>query len=353
MNERTLPHPVSKPPREIMPAARGTRMVVTGVIACALCAVLLVASNFVLAKYSSNAGHALISAKWELLESQERPVDVLVLGDSSANQGIDTEYLMAASGMSALNVATTAATGALNDLLMLERYIDRVGVPTCAIIGHAYDLWRRPLEYSLVKQIPVSDTLLRQRMKALGYGIDSRLRLFLARYLRAYNENESIKELLLYPWEARETAAFEKLNERFDVKPSGFYADRVASPTGVADDTRRHLDSMRAGPYVPAHENEQALKAIVDLAEKHEFRLYLANSALYSGLYGDEEFRAYLVDVNGFIADTISRSAYVTHLFAEPVLFDDDELESVDHLIATAARKFTRVLMREIDCGAP
>ena len=42
-------------------------------------------------EYSINAGLKVVNNKWDLLLSVEQPVDVLILGDSAANQAIVAE----------------------------------------------------------------------------------------------------------------------------------------------------------------------------------------------------------------------------------------------------------------------
>ena len=90
---------------------------------------------------------------------------------------------------------------------------------------------------------------------------------------------------------------------------------------------------------------------MVRLAETHRFRLYLANSPLYEGVYEDRPFKQYLADVNAFLSDAADHSNYVTHLFSTPITYEDHEMQSVDHLVATAAEYFTQTLIDYMNCG--
>ena len=109
--------------REILPDGSSATLVRTLVLGLIFLLVLLLASNFLLSRFSTNVGYTWIRMKWELLLDLDRPVDILVLGDSSMNQGLDTDYIAATEQVSALNLATNGALISVNDVWMLERYL--------------------------------------------------------------------------------------------------------------------------------------------------------------------------------------------------------------------------------------
>lgn len=333
-----------QPSREAMPAGNSKVIAMTVVIGLVIVAALMAASHYVLERYSPNTGYRLVRAKWELLLSQNSPVDVLVLGDSSANQGIDTEYLTATTNLTALNLSTVGTAIAVNDYWMLEEYLDRIGSPTCVVVGHTYDLWYRPINYSLVAQIPIDTRSIRNRLIELSSNNTAQLKFLLAKYFRAYSENISMKELLMYPWTAQETSPIV-------LADSGFYATHDARPDDVYNDASGHLERVRTSMFVPSNENRYALMRMVRLAEKYRFRLYLANGPLYEGIYEDRFFKRYLADVNTFISDAANQSGYVTHLFSTPVTYKDDEMQLIDHLVAKAAEHYTQKLIENMNCA--
>ena len=79
---------------------------------------------------------------------------MLILGDSSAAQGVDPEFWTNASGESAINLATIGDATVVNDAWMLETYLERFGRPNKVVIVHAYDIWHRELKQNVVVQIP-------------------------------------------------------------------------------------------------------------------------------------------------------------------------------------------------------
>jgi hypothetical protein len=56
--------------------------------------------------YTTNRGYWLVRQKWDILQGLEAPVEWLILGDSSGNQGLVPERLREKLGGAAINVCT-------------------------------------------------------------------------------------------------------------------------------------------------------------------------------------------------------------------------------------------------------
>src|SRR4249920_755258 len=65
-----------------------------------------VLAGLVLQRWSPNLGYAVAKKKWEILLTLHGPVDWLILGDSTANQGVDPRVLATHLGGRALNLGT-------------------------------------------------------------------------------------------------------------------------------------------------------------------------------------------------------------------------------------------------------
>src|SRR5438128_2449200 len=128
-------------PVEIAGPSTARRLIGTIGGVLALVALANTAALFVLSRHPVNHGYKVIGAKWELLREQERPVDWLVLGDSSGNQGVVPAVLSERLGGSSLNLCTVGDLLAVNDAWMLETYIGTVGAPRKVLMVHAYDIW--------------------------------------------------------------------------------------------------------------------------------------------------------------------------------------------------------------------
>ena len=337
-----------QPSREVMPTGSVDRVSMTLLIGIAVFAILMFVSHVTLDYYSGNAGYRLVRDKWELLLSQESPVDILVLGDSSANQGIDTDFIARATGLTALNLATVANALVVNDYWMLQEYIDRVGLPECVVVVHASDVWYRAVNYSIVAQIPIKSSSIRERLHDLEsrnvLEVRAQRNFLIARYFKAYSENLSMKRLLMQPWTAWSQSPLNLSN-------SGFHASFEANPELVVRDAANLLKVVQSGSFEPSGENKYSLERMVSMAGEQGFHLYLANSPLYRGISDDEEYKGYLMDVNTFISDATYQHDNVTQLFVKQITYGADEMQYADHIIASAAEHFTRQVIDRIECG--
>ena len=78
-------------------------------------------------------GESIVQSKLDFVYGGRNHVDLLIVGDSSGLMGVDTLRLQSATGMSAYNLCTVGFLGIDGHRYMLERYIDRHGIPDCVI----------------------------------------------------------------------------------------------------------------------------------------------------------------------------------------------------------------------------
>ena len=114
------------------------------------------AAKLYLKENTTNRGYWLINKKWELLFKQKEPVDWLILGDSSCNQGVVPTIVNERLNTSSINLCTIGDMLSLDNSWMLEKYIQRVGVPKNILIVHVYDAWGRGINRPVFAQIPLN-----------------------------------------------------------------------------------------------------------------------------------------------------------------------------------------------------
>ncbi len=281
--------------------------------------------------------------KWELLLDLDRPVDILVLGDSSMNQGLDTDYIAETEQVSALNLATNGALISVNDVWMLERYLKDFGSPACVVVGHTFDIWQSNLSYPSVAQIPIGLQPMLAAVSELPGDDKDVLKLVVAKYFRAYSENKSLRQILMHPLST-------DLSEEFQLSDSGFFAASQASPENVRKVSRRALTKIASRPFAPSQANKYSLERLVQLADEHGFRLYLVNGPIFHGLYAEPQVKEYLEGVNRFLSSYADKSEQVELIFAQPLTFGATEMQNPDHLVREAARRYTKALYENVDC---
>src|SRR5262245_5791244 len=124
--------------------------------AIAVVAILNVAAMGILGAWSTNIGYRLVQEKWDLLMRQRSPVEWLVLGDSSCNQGVVPAVLDEELRTTSLNLCTIGDMMLVGDAWMLRSYLQRVGVPRHVVMVHVYDIWGRgSMRGELLAKVPL------------------------------------------------------------------------------------------------------------------------------------------------------------------------------------------------------
>ena len=309
---------------------------------------LVLLCNFVVAPRLLVGGRNLagwiIGHKWRLLMGMEQPVDDLVLGDSSCNQGVNPVTLANALGdRSAVNLCTIGDMLALNDAWMLQEYVERFGAPRRVIIVHVYDIWSRSFNLDRVGSIPVGITTLR-RLKPEVRLKRWQLRAYLeSRYFPLYSSNVSL-QTRLRPGDPR----IRQTPGPRRVDSLGFLADTVAYPDSVELDVQGHLKFLTEETFKLSADNRRSLERISALAKEHGFEVYLASAPLNRGLAEAESFRKYFRQVQQSLAGVAGEGSRMHLIFDPPMTFPASEMQNADHLVLEAANRYSEALAARI-----
>ena len=310
---------------------------------------MLVILNFFalwyLGNYSTNYGYWTLHQKWSLLAKMEAPVDWLILGDSSCNQGVSPAIIAEQMGGSAINLCTIGNVTVLNDLWMLEEYIQRFGPPKAVVVVHVYDIWSRGLSPVILGQIPrpwgfwnehtLGTTLLENP--------DIRSDLFLEHYVPLLSQRISLTTIL-------RSVVFGKLTpfeSQWHMEDNGFLIDEQARPEIAKQDGQDHMEFVRENDPFISSINQTALNELKEIAEVYQLPIYLVNSPLYEGLFADEVFQAYLGQLRAQIDAVVGQSETI-HLIPEVKTFPASQLQTADHVTLPGAQAYTEWLIQRI-----
>ncbi len=136
------------------------------------------AAKLYLKENTTNRAYWLINEKWELLLNQKKPVDWLILGDSSCNQGVVPSIVDEKLNVNSINLCTIGDMLTLDDAWMLEKYIQRFGVPKNVLIVHVHDAWSREVNRSLLAKIPLNWGYWQQLEPRVDLGLKDTAQLF-------------------------------------------------------------------------------------------------------------------------------------------------------------------------------
>ena len=299
-------------------------------------------ANLYLKNFPQNRGYWLIQQKWSLLKGLKQPVDWLVLGDSSCNQGVIPEVLEAEFSAKAINLCTIGDSLVLNDAWMLSKYIKEHGAPKNVLIVHVYDIWQREILWSVTSQTPLKWGYWNNLEPKIDISLQQQKDIFLNRYVPLYSQNTSLQKII------RDSDRLFQ-DRGYELTATGFMPVPEANSWNVENDAQGHIRSTTEREnYSLSATNQNSMDAIIKLAEEHNINVYLANSPLYAELYQNPNFRAYYDRVQNELEQISNTSPKVQRILTTPMTFTKEEMENVDHVITTAAESYTKQLAKEI-----
>ena len=329
-------------PQEVLPHSTKLMQIILSLICPWLIFALAnVGANLYLKNFPENRGYWLIQQKWSMLLNLKQPVDWLVLGDSSCNQGVSPQVLENQLSGKAVNLCTIGDSLVLSDAWMLSQYIKKYGAPKNIVMVHVYDIWTREINWDVTSQTPLAWGYWNQLEPNFKLTFSEKKKVFLNKYVPLYSQNTSLKKII------KNSDRLFKNN--YQLAEHGFMAVTKANTWEVEEDTKRHLKDVSKNNNLSfSNTNQQAIDTIVKLAEKHNINIYLANSPLYEKLYQNPDFQAYYNQVQAELQTISDRHKNIHLLMAKPMTFSKEEMENADHLIVSSAETYTRQLAKEI-----
>ncbi len=333
-------------PQEISKPSSWRRVIVEIIGSLVVLIIINFATIFYLGNYTTNFGYWTIHQKWKLLADLEQPVDWLILGDSSCNQGIMPEIFANELGEKAVNLCTIGNLGTVDDLWMLEEYIDRFGPPEHVVIVHVFDIWYRPLDQVIFGQVPRFWGFWNQHTLGTALFEDDKVRqdTFLERYIPLYSQTRTITNIL------RTTLMLQHnpFQPDWRLEPDGFLVATEPHPDVVIAGAQDQIKFASENVFSISPTNDMAMQKIGVLADSYGFHVYLVNSPVYQGLYDDPAYQTYLAGVQQKLEEFDSDSSYVFHISSVNT-FPAEMMQNPDHLILTGAVEYTHWLIDQIE----
>lgn len=330
-------------PQEILPSStKLIQIFLTLLCPWLIFALANVGANLYLKNFPENRGYWVIQQKWSILMNLKQPVDWLVLGDSSCNQGVVPEVLETELSGKAVNLCTIGDSLVLNDAWMLSKYIKKYGAPKNIVIVHVYDIWQREINWDVTSQTPLAWGYWNQLEPNFDLSFQEKKKVFLSKYIPLYSQSTSLKEVV-----RNSDRLFQ--SKDYSLNENGFMGATESNSGEVEKDTQGHINEVKEMTFSFSNTNQKAIDAIVELAEKHDINVYLANSPLYEKLYQNPEFKTYYDRVQQELAKLSDRTNHkIQRVMTKPMTFKKEEMENADHLIVSAAESYTKQLAKEI-----
>lgn len=288
--------------------------------------------------YPVNAGYALVQKKWRLLQ-ETAEVDILILGDSSCNQGIQSELVQQTLGGTALNLCSIGDMTVLQDAWQLREYLQRHRPPRAVIIGHTYDAYTRDAAKlrRTVWNIVRTGTELATLSPQLELGALDRAYNAVAPYLPLYVQAQALRNVLT-------GGGLPQLG----VQADGFMPEVESDPTRVEQDTADHLEELSASTPALSDVNAAGLQALAQLSLAHKLPLFVVLAPAHDQLAQSPRLQERLVQLAPLIEAQLAVSPYATYALQQPMPFPADAMQNADHVLVDAARAYTRAVLAAI-----
>lgn len=336
---------IRKIPQEVLPDTNWRR--ITTLLGLIL-AVLFFANIFAylyLDSYSVNYGYWTIHQKWNLLGKLSKPVDWLILGDSSCSQGVMPEVFTTELNQTAINLCTTGDMGTLDNLWLIEEYIQRFGPPQNILVVHTFDIWHRQFNPVRLGQVPRPWRFWEAHTNGseLMEEVDTRNGIFIDHYLPLYSQNNSIGMIIRGIFSGEHKPFVSK----WAMDKDGFVPAYESKPEVVKAGEQQQIQFATENVFKVSYLNDESLRKMMRLAEENQINLYLANAPAFEGLYSNPAYQAYFQDLQTYLAGIANESGNGYHIPAV-MTFPVDQMQNPDHLIVSGAEEFTHWLIEEI-----
>jgi hypothetical protein len=288
-----------------------------------------------------NLGYKINRKKWKMLEEMQTNKDWLILGDSTCNQGLSIVEFEENIKESAINLCTIGNMLVVNDSWMLEKYIKKFGPPKNILIIHAYDTWyRSEIDLGLTSQLPII-SLIKEKPKPWILNKNNIATLFLYKYVPLYSEKSSLLEIIV--------GIFQKEDPRDQIffDDTGFMSMQYANPKLVEVSVNRYKNFTKNNRFEISRNNLMGLENIKEISEKYGFNIFIANSPINNDLLKDDGFKLYFADLNNYLENYAKRNERVYYI-KDTYAFSKDMMISSDHIIAEAAREYSKKISQNI-----
>lgn len=332
-------------PKEIMPITTWRKVIPLILLTLAMLILTNLLMIVYLDKNSLNYGYWTIHQKWNLLGDLDSPVDWLILGDSSCSQGVMPEIFKSELNQTAINLCTTGDMGTVDNLWLLEEYIERFGAPKNVLIVHTFDIWHRNFNPVRLGQVPRPWKFWEDHSFGTEFMSDKDVRneTFIEHYVPLLSQNKTVRMIIRSTLVGKNNP----FKSMWAMTENGFVPASEPKPEIVYAGEQQQVDFVSENPFTVSFINNQALQEMAELAERYDFNLYLANSPVFEDLYTNSDYQEYNQSLQSYLQDVANQSTSVFHI-ASVKTFPADQMQNPDHLIVSGAEEYTRWLVGEI-----
>ena len=277
----------------------------------------------------------MIVLKHRILEDLDTPVDVLIVGDSAGNQGVDPATLDPA-GISSVNLCTQGRMLLVGDLAAMRRYIQKFKTgPKVLLMVHVYDIFRR-------RQVTYKSILEYRSIQAAGikakfnFGGLRKQTLVFDHVIPLITKGRAVGDKL------RGIPAFEQEHDR------GYFAAKTPHQANLKTDYLDHCNEIKPGEtdWTICEPHWAILDEILSLARQHDTHVVLAFSPVYDKLYANPAYQRIIAETKTALFDTLGHDHFS---IVGPMAVPANQMgNTVDHVLHPAAQAYTKTLLSHL-----
>lgn len=263
--------------------------------------------------------------------------DVLILGDSSATNGIDPQIIERVIGLSAYNLATYRNVTAYADTTLLERYLRYHQPPKIIIVGRSIHMWHQVQARETVYEYFFSPRTMHDALTDYPLALEERLTIYISQLWPSFRLAYSLKHRLFGVQKdmAADFSAFERHN--------GFV------PTFGRIKEGSRIEALQKNAGSMPFENTSLLQSICNLAVEHRIHLIFVTTPHAPSIGFDATNDPFPAYYNEFISESLrSVSPEYCHYLTNTPFADAVHLSDPIHLNATGSTLFTTQLANRL-----
>lgn len=248
--------------------------------------------------------------------------DILILGDSTASNGIDPRELQRQTGMTSYNFGTYSSVVPIADVYLLQQYLRYHAKPTLIIDVRSIAGWGQEMDYGYIRETFSDVRILYPLILRSHFSWNRRISLFAAGIVPSVANSVSVKRSMRdFSSFVRYTAAFQRpmvpeldSTMGFDNLMQRLTPDELNQ---VQLDMKERLHDPLA--LDPSEENLQYLSMLCEIADAHDIPVLVLSSYYLILEENNPDFVDMIHRVDESVASTVSKTASCTWYGPQPI----------------------------------
>lgn len=293
--------------------------------------------------YANNFTNAKIKAEIRITRRAEFKYDILVFGDSSATQAIDTSKLEKYTGLSAFNFGMIGDITLVGDYFLLKKYLASGKTSRYVVLMNVYDIWHRECSTQLLM---------------INFFEDFTRMMFNSEIFNMWH-GDIIKEMATYilPSQRYRYEIKNIKNTRINIseleqnllRTRGHSDEIGTNEKGIIRDMLEHKEMVGSNIFTVSRTNLYYFDKFLKTCEQNNIKILFCFPPILKEFYDQEIKNNYLRSYKSFIKNKTSH--YVNIIFVNDDFYIvpiENLSSSIDHLNEKGSAAFTKILAKKI-----